>query len=417
VSATPIRLGSVLPPTAGSAPVLRRKCACGGSGHECEECKKKDKLQRSAAGGGVPSVAPPLVHDVLRSSGEPLDATTKAFMETSFGHDFSRVRVHTDTRAAESARQVQAAAYTVGQQIVMGAHRPSLHAPEGRSLLAHELTHTLQQSGESGSALAGAIEIGPENDTYERQADAAATIVAKGDVDRSGRRLIGRANDLRIAAASSTLRRRVKVTPPAAVGDIQSHFQRMCPGHLVASGDEIKPSATGCNASTNRSCECLCDTASDAARTYTIDVQAAMAGTSTETLHDKSSATVPTTSFYPHTSVGPNPTISMVASAGSNMEFGAFDAGGRPFWYDNWRILAHELCGHGRLNQTYAGPTGCRPGHDSTVDTENAIAAEHSGLARGHSGDPRQGEAFFNPVGDRKKVVFRQCNGLHYEAP
>jgi peptidoglycan hydrolase-like protein with peptidoglycan-binding domain len=91
--------------------------------------------------------APAAVHDVLRSPGHPLDASTRAFMEPRFGHDFSRVRVHTDARAADSAQAVNARAYTVGQHIVFGKQAFSPVEPAGRTLLAHELVHTLQQSG------------------------------------------------------------------------------------------------------------------------------------------------------------------------------------------------------------------------------------------------------------------------------
>jgi hypothetical protein len=97
---------------------------------------------------------------------------------------------------------------------------------------------------------------------------------------------------------------------------------------------------------------------------------------------------------------------------------GFFDDSGRAVWYDDWRILAHELCGHGRLNQSYSGGTGNRPGHNSTIDTENTIAFEHGPFAqRGHFSDPRQGEAFFNPIGNRTKIGFTQTNGVHFEAP
>ena len=65
--------------------------------------------------------APPIVHDVLGSPGQPLDAATRAMMEPRFGHDFGKVRVHTDTCANESAHAVNALAYTVGPQIVFGA--------------------------------------------------------------------------------------------------------------------------------------------------------------------------------------------------------------------------------------------------------------------------------------------------------
>jgi hypothetical protein len=90
--------------------------------------------------------APPIVHDVLRSPGQPLDATTRAFMEPRFGHDFSSVRVHTDSRAAESARAVNALAYTVGSSIAFdtGYYRPDSTASQ--QLIAHELTHVVQQS-------------------------------------------------------------------------------------------------------------------------------------------------------------------------------------------------------------------------------------------------------------------------------
>src|SRR5205823_1492835 len=85
--------------------------------------------------------------DVLNSGGgQPLDTSTRAFMEPRFGHDFSKVRVHTDARAAESAGAVDALAYTVGWDVVFAETLGSLQAGQGRRLLAHELTHVLQQN-------------------------------------------------------------------------------------------------------------------------------------------------------------------------------------------------------------------------------------------------------------------------------
>jgi len=83
----------------------------------------------------------------MRGGGAPLDPTTRAFMEPRFGHDFSQVRVHTDARAATVARSLDALAFTVGDDIAFapGQYRPG--SDEGRALLAHELTHTLQQTG------------------------------------------------------------------------------------------------------------------------------------------------------------------------------------------------------------------------------------------------------------------------------
>ncbi len=134
----------------GRESFLQRKCSCGlGSNEgECAECKKKETaVQRKSTGDSSPSVAPPIVHEVLRSPGQPLDSATRAYFEPRFGHDFSRVRVHTDSQAAESARSVGALAYTVADHVVFaaGQHRPQSNA--GRNLMAHELAHTIQQTG------------------------------------------------------------------------------------------------------------------------------------------------------------------------------------------------------------------------------------------------------------------------------
>ena len=187
--------------------VLQRACTCGNHapGGECEECKKK-RVQRRATTDRAPDTAPPIVYDVLRTPGQPLDGATRAFMEPRFGHDFSRVpaiapqrmpgaltvgpaddhyeqeadqvadramrmsgsgltppalhahhdfghvRVHTNARAMASAQAVHARAYTVGRDIVFGAGQYAPHTSAGRRLLAHELAHTIQQSGDGSSS-------------------------------------------------------------------------------------------------------------------------------------------------------------------------------------------------------------------------------------------------------------------------
>jgi len=97
------------------------------------------------------SEAPLLVNDVVKSPGQPLDHSTRSFMEARLGHDFSNVRVHADDRAAESSRQVNADAYTVGQHIAFASPSFNPHTDEGRKLLAHELTHVMQQANVSTS--------------------------------------------------------------------------------------------------------------------------------------------------------------------------------------------------------------------------------------------------------------------------
>src|SRR5215218_8615211 len=147
--AAPRPQGPALRPSQGG--LLQRNCACGGTPGptgECAECRvRRLGLQRQAINQEKPSGVPPIVHDVLRSSGQPLDPATRTLMESRFGHDFSRVRVHTDTLASESAESVNALAYTVGRDVVFG---DGLYAPgtsDGRGLLAHELAHVVQQTG------------------------------------------------------------------------------------------------------------------------------------------------------------------------------------------------------------------------------------------------------------------------------
>jgi len=162
---------------------LQRKCACGGSSGgsgECEECKEKKTLQRKAASAASPSHgAPPIVHEVLRSPGQPLDAGTRSFMESRFRHSLGQVRVHTGTQAAESARAVNALAYTVGSDVVFGEGQYAPHSGKGRSLLAHELTHTLQQATSPG-LMPARFPVGPAYDPLEWEADRNARGIAAG---------------------------------------------------------------------------------------------------------------------------------------------------------------------------------------------------------------------------------------------
>jgi hypothetical protein len=142
---------------------LQRKCA------HCEE-EEKSRLQRKET-GHAPHMAPPIVHNVLSSPGQPLDAATRTFMEPRFGHDFSRVRIHTDARATESAHAVNALAYTVGSSIVFDSSHYSPETQKGRELLAHELTHVVSQANLPRNHTPGTLTIGPEHDEHEREAD------------------------------------------------------------------------------------------------------------------------------------------------------------------------------------------------------------------------------------------------------
>ena len=128
--------------------LLQRKsalCNTPGLVEDSKQDKEKLTLQHSSADQAGTTTVPPIVHEVLGSPGQPVDAATRAFMEPRFGHDFSKVRVHTDARAAESAREVNALAYTVGHDIVFGEGEYAPETSTGQRILTHELTHVVQQ--------------------------------------------------------------------------------------------------------------------------------------------------------------------------------------------------------------------------------------------------------------------------------
>jgi hypothetical protein len=129
-------------------------------------------VQRMPSRRGAAREAPAVVHDVLRTPGQPLEPGARAMMESRLGHDFSRVRVHTDAHAAESARSVDALAYTVGRDVVFGARQYSPGTPAGQRLLAHELVHVTQQ--EQTTSTSGTLAVGATDSPAERNAAAAA---------------------------------------------------------------------------------------------------------------------------------------------------------------------------------------------------------------------------------------------------
>lgn len=176
--------------TAAPVNLLQRKCACGGNpgpSGECEACRKKrgGMLQRSALNAQPTLSVPPIVHDVLKSPGQPLDAGTRALMEPRFGHDFSKVRVHADTKAAESAGTVSALAYTVGRDVVFGTGQYAPATPQGRKLLVHELAHVVQQ-GNAAFQPGTALDVAAPRDSLEGQAEAAAAHSNTGTLPFAG---------------------------------------------------------------------------------------------------------------------------------------------------------------------------------------------------------------------------------------
>lgn len=149
------RIGAPTPVQRRSIRSIQRECA------GCEEREREEEILRTKPVGpgrtdgeiGTQAAVPPLVGDVLRSPGRPLDPVSRAFMESSIGHDFSRVRVHVGAQAAASAREIDASAYAMGHDLVFGTGQYAPTTPTGRRLLAHELTHVVQQDRTSSAAV------------------------------------------------------------------------------------------------------------------------------------------------------------------------------------------------------------------------------------------------------------------------
>jgi Domain of unknown function (DUF4157) len=343
---------------------MQRKAGCS----SCGDLDEEEPIQTKSFSNKSPPLTTGLQNQIhlLKGSGQQLPKSTRNFFEPRFSADFSYVQVHTGAQESNIAKSINARAFTTGQDVVFGNGEYSPNSSKGKKLLAHELTHVIQQDNKKPNV--------------------------------------------------SLLQRKVVVNPNiTAAKDILSQFQFLCPHvnfslkgqHIIGDSSSIA----------SKGCECVSDAAGDPDRTYTIKVKKIVGNDREVKLYDGRLATIPFPNSYPRTRRGANPTIYMPDSKGSTIEFGAFATAGAPFWYRNWRILAHELCGHARLDQSYSGSTGNRPGHDVTIDTENEIAAEQGQIGRGHYSDTRQGESFFNQIGNSSKVAFILKDGWHYEAP
>lgn len=116
---------------------------------QTEEEEEEEPLQTKRSGESIPLVSSNMQDRIqsLKGGGQPLSESSRGFFEQRFGRDFRNVRVHTDSSAAQTAKAVQAKAFTVGNDIVFGAGQYAPGMPEGRRVLAHELVHTIQQTG------------------------------------------------------------------------------------------------------------------------------------------------------------------------------------------------------------------------------------------------------------------------------
>lgn len=430
--------------------VLRRKCACGqhSGGGECEECKKKKRLQRRRDQGAEPSEVPPVVHEVLRSPGSSLDPVARAALEPRFGRDFSGVRVHTDTRAAGSAAAVGALAYTVGRDVVFGPGQYRPHSPSGLSLLAHELSHVAQQDGQR---VGQELRIGEPDSPEEKEAERVA--------ERVGGPVRSAATPPRLRRLLQVARPKEPVPTPSPSGPtptnaeaVEQYLRIMAPQASIAvdrSNGRVNANEEFCRTRGQRFLHRwgrdtlaggrigayalgigaipgfiiggivgLIRGIVDAARGP--DSQAAASSTPTgstclcEFVNGKNLWTIEVNdSQHPRTGSAEH-RIVQVPSPNSPKLWGAATVSGKLQNMEPWLVLAHELCGHAWLienrkkGEDEEGTVqGEHVRHRRSVERENLIRREHGLEARGFKlKDPYCGESFFrertNPTGSAK---------------
>ena len=372
-------------PLMGSV-VLQRKC---------QKCGKKKKALQRAAIRPAPYSVPPIVQEVLRSPGQPLDPATRSFMEPPFGHDFSHVQVHTDSKASQSARSINADAYTAGHDIVFDAIRFAPGTQERQRLIAHELAHVVQQSQNVISRMQPVF-VGNEQGSAEMEANSVADRIIDG---KSGGTIS--------VQPAQLLHRKVKVDKPkdkianpTGKGLVQTNAETVegylrtlcsdgsvsvdkgsgsvslaaafCPTPMTAGFSGPPTPAPADKSKEPTGCICLCDMVGSA-NDYTILVD------------DKD---------WPHTSGK----VVTTPSPNSPKLWGAATVSGKAMTIDPWLVLGHEFCGHAWLAEKGLPDTNAtrgEGGHQETVARENELRKEHGIEARGSFKDPYCGESFF----------------------
>jgi outer membrane protein OmpA-like peptidoglycan-associated protein len=383
----------------GDGGSFQRKCACGGG---CECAGPRAATPKSQQGALESTTAPSVVRQALRVPGRALDAATRRHMEVRFGHDFDRVRIHTDSDAADAARAVFAQAYTVGRDIFFAPNAYAPHTSAGGELLAHELAHVVQQRG--SQAVGDDTNIGSAASHHEEQADRSARTVASGrrspplDAIRPSslqrRLVVDPTSDLTAGATGTPLRRLVDTDPAASLTPFErldmmdQVISALCPDFKVDKGVPQSspagaPAGTGEVVSKNSSsiarsalstrdnatgCCCL-SVLADAPDTWTIHV---------------SELVSPFTRF-----TGSGGDV-VLPPTNTPLQFGSFTGAGALAIQGLVPAAGHELCGHAALHQLGAHPARqnrtTSDVHDATVNVENAISSEQGIPASGLRG-------------------------------
>ncbi|MFH9749643.1 DUF4157 domain-containing protein [Streptomyces anulatus] len=159
----------------GALGAMVQRARSGAAAPAAEQAEQAEHTGQTGHTGQAEEQRSP-VHDVVSSGGSPLDTDTRTDMESRMGADFSDVRVHHDSAAHESAKDVGAHAYTVGNNVVFQRDAYDPGSPQGRTTLAHELTHVIQQRNGpvEGTEAPGGIRVSDPSDRFEREAVANA---------------------------------------------------------------------------------------------------------------------------------------------------------------------------------------------------------------------------------------------------
>lgn len=369
---SPARIQTSLFFPAQSRP-LQRKC------DHCEEEEQQLQRKESADGGMEVSESTGSYIDSLSGKGSPLSSPERSFFEPRLGYDFSGVRLHTNTEANQSAKELNAYAYAHGENVVFAAGQYNPHTDEGKRLMAHELTHVVQQNADTISpciqrriAVSGAA-IVPTH--------LASTFMTPAQRQDTPPEYIDQSCGFVAADMLNKLCPEGQWTVDRSTGVASSGSQDLCTGNGAQSSGHPT------------SCGCLCELTGAGSQNVVvhitdeeIDELGNTSGVSGSLAQHgqgltRTDLSVPLAGRVFHVAVSG---LSFQGTLGVGDNTVAPDAHGQKRLRDpGWLILGHEMCGHVRKDLSQPGGrafehTMSEDYNTSAVDVENAIRREHS---------------------------------------
>ena len=345
-----------------------------------EPQEEEEPIQAKQTSGQILQPSPVLQMQIraLRGGGQPLSVKERSFFEPHFGRDFSQVRVHSGMATEQLAKEVNARAFAIEKDVVFGAGEYAPETVDGKNLLAHEMTHVVQQQHNSTPYTPQSF----GGDEYQ---------TADMGADRIASRMVGMAmSNPVLAHPGPSLHRKVNVEKPKDLiknptgkglvqtnaKTVEGYLRTLCSQGKVSVKGSGSVGADFCSKTANKSkeptgCNCLCDMVGSP-KYYMIVVD------------DKD---------WPHT-LG---RVVTTPSPNSPKLWGAATASGKAMNIDPWLVLGHELCGHAWLAEKGIPENKIRGegGHQKAVRRENKLRKEHGIEGRGSFKDPYCGESFW----------------------